>query len=99
MVTNGYDLLIFRNPSSIFGNSDGEIGSTAILSTDCVMCLIGLKICSSSSISRATIVAVFEMEASTPPSNTKLPADARSVSTTYLQNPLLSKNFVRLGRD
>jgi hypothetical protein len=80
----GYDLLIFRKPSSIFGSSDGVIGSTATLRTDAVMCLIGRKMYKSSSMSLATIVAVFVIDASTPDKSTRLPAPARSMSTVYL---------------
>lgn len=40
----GYDLFTFLRPSSIFGSSDGFTGSTAILTTDWVLNLRGLKI-------------------------------------------------------
>src|SRR5260370_29310059 len=71
---SGYDLLILRRPESIFGNSDGAIGSIATFSTDCVICLIGRKMYRSSSTSVDMSVAVFVMEASTPPITTRLPA-------------------------
>src|SRR6267154_2758023 len=80
----GYDLLILRRPESIFGNSDGAIGSIATFSTDCVICLMGRKMYRSSSMSVDISVAVFVMEASTPPIKTRLPAGASSRGTKYL---------------
>jgi len=44
VVTSGYDLLTFRNPSNIFGNSDGLTGSTAIFITELVLNFSGRKI-------------------------------------------------------
>jgi hypothetical protein len=84
VVKSGYDLLTFRRPSSIFGNSDGASGSTATFRIDWFMCLMGLKMYRSSSISFPTIVAVLLMDASTPDRRIKLPAGARSTSTVYL---------------
>ena len=84
VVRRGYDLLTFRKPSNIFGNSDGARGSTATFRMDWFMCLMGLKMYRSSSISFPTIVAVLLMDASTPDRRIKLPAGARSTSTVYL---------------
>src|SRR5260221_10359880 len=89
---SGYDLLILRRPESIFGNSDGAIGSIATFSTDCVICLIGRKMYRSSSTSVDMSVAVFVTEASTPPIKTRLPAGASSTGTKYLMR--YCKGFV-----
>jgi hypothetical protein len=75
---------MLRKPESIFGNSEGAIGSMAIFSTDWVMCLIGRKIWRSSSISKDANVAVLEIDASTPPMRTRFPAGISSAGMKYL---------------
>jgi hypothetical protein len=73
-------------PASIFGSSDGAMGSIAILSTDSVMCFIGRKMYKSSSMEVEAIVAVLEIEASTPPMSMRFPAATSSAGMKYLPN-------------
>ena len=83
---------MLRKPESIFGSSEGAIGSIAIFSTDWVMCLIGRKMCRSSSMLTDASVADLDMEASTPPMSTRLPAGTSSAGMLYLPASSRSAN-------
>lgn len=61
VLKSGYDLLTFRKPPNIFGNSEGFTGSTAIFITEFVLNLRGLNIYSSDDSFTPTIVAVLTM--------------------------------------
>mmetsp|Transcript_622 Transcript_622/g.2016 ORF Transcript_622/g.2016 Transcript_622/m.2016 type:complete len:398 (-) Transcript_622:1579-2772(-) len=83
VTASGYDLLIFLNPSTIFGRSLGFSGSVAIFTTDWLSNASGLNTWTSSFVNSSTSVAVFEMLASTPSIKTHVPAVATSIGILY----------------
>mmetsp|Transcript_8417 Transcript_8417/g.25292 ORF Transcript_8417/g.25292 Transcript_8417/m.25292 type:complete len:297 (+) Transcript_8417:599-1489(+) len=81
---SGYDLLILRRPSVIFGSSAGLSGSTASLMTAASSNLKVSKMeASSSSSAASTMVAVLAMCAPTPSSSTQLPGPAWLTSVRW----------------
>ena len=73
-----------RNPSSIFGSSEGFNGSAATFITDKVLCWSGLKMQTSSGASGAVSVPVLTKLDSTPSTRAQQPAGTSVTSTRYL---------------
>ena len=83
VTSSGYALFSFRNPSSIFGSSEGFNGSAATFITDRVLCWSGLKMQTSSGASGAVSVPVLTSDDSTPSTRAQQPAGTSVTSTRY----------------